>query len=373
MTFLDSLEILFSHEVPGNSKNMDNKIWLMEGLSSQRDIIQGIKAFSQKHKTCITVFASHHNERYEILAVADYSFIEPKDAEKRLKFITEIVLRHGISHIHTGRNSLWFEENRAAIEATGATLTTGAMGTDWLTLAEEKDAFTQFMEQNRLPVVPSWRINSLAELQAHLASPPFSDSPVCVKPVTGIYGMGFWRFDENASPMELFNHPENRIVTPQQYIAAASASDSFKPLVLMPYLPGPEYSVDILADNGDILAAVGRRKEGAIQYLVNEGAAFELACSCARAMRADGLVNVQTRNDSQGNPVLLETNMRPSGGIGYTRHSGVNLSGLFAAYKLGMMTKKEVIESANSSFSPVAVRTVTDAIAYPSSLSNRLN
>ncbi|PKD78415.1 ATP-grasp domain-containing protein, partial [Escherichia coli] len=107
----------------------------------------------------------------------------------------------------------------------------------------------------------------------------------------------------------------------------------------MPYLPGPEFSVDILADKGEILAAVGRRKEGAIQYLVNEGSAWELACDCARVMKADGLVNVQTRNDVNGNPVLLETNMRPSGGVGYTLHSGVNLPGLFAAFKLGLMSE----------------------------------
>ena len=81
--------------------------------------------------------------------------------------------------------------------------------------------------------------------------------------------------------MAVFNHPEHRLVSPQQYIAAASAAESFKPLVLMPYLPGPEFSVDILADKGEILAAVGRRKEGVIQYLVNEGSARELACDCA--------------------------------------------------------------------------------------------
>lgn len=178
------------------------------------------------------------------------------------------------------------------------------------------------MEQKGLPVVPSWRVNTLAELKTHLASPPFTDSPVCVKPVTGIYGMGFWRFDDSASPMAVFNHPEHRLVSPQQYIAAASAAESFKPLVLMPYLPGPEFSVDILADKGEILAAVGRRKEGAIQYLVNEGSARELACDCARVMKADGLVNVQTRNDVNGNPVLLETNMRPSGGGLYPSQRG---------------------------------------------------
>ena len=185
--------------------------------------------------------------------------------------------------------------------------------------------------------------------------------------------MGFWRFDDNASPMAVFNHPDHRIVTPQQYVAAASACESFEPLVLMPYLPGPEFSVDILADKGEILAAVGRRKEGAIQYLVNEGCAFELACSCARLMKADGLVNVQTRNDIHGKPMLLETNMRPSGGVGYTLHSGVNLPGLFATFKLGLMTKDAVVQSAKNAFSSVAVRSITDVIVYPQSLTNRLN
>lgn len=317
----------------------------MEGLSSQRDIIQGVNEFARKNKFGITIFASHRNERNEILSVADYSLTEPEDPQKRLQFIQETIQNHGIHHIHTGRHSQWFEEHRTAIESTGATLTTGATGVDWLTLADEKVTFAQFMVQNGLPVVPSWRVNNLAELKAHLLTPPFSDSPPCVKPVTGIYGMGFWRFDDNASSMDVFNHPEHRLVSPQQYIAAVSASESFNPLVLMPYLPGPEFSVDILANKGEILAAVGRRKEEAIQYLVNEGSAWELACDCARVMKADGLVNVQTRNDVHGNPVLLETNMRPSGGVGYTHHSGVNLPGLFAAFKLGLTSEDAVIQT----------------------------
>ena len=90
-------------------------------------------------------------------------------------------------------------------------------------------------------------------------------------------------------------------------------------------------------------------------------------------LKADGLVNVQTRNDVNGNPVLLETNMRPSGGVGYTLHSGVNLPGLFAAFKLGLMSEDMVRQSAKNTFSPVAVRSITDVIAYPESLSNLLN
>lgn len=72
---------------------------------------------------------------------------EPEDPQKRLQFIQETIQTYGIHHIHTGRNSQWFEEHRSAIEPTGATLTTGATGVDWLTLADEKVTFAQFMEQ----------------------------------------------------------------------------------------------------------------------------------------------------------------------------------------------------------------------------------
>ncbi|EEY9062619.1 carbamoyl-phosphate synthase large chain, partial [Escherichia coli] len=53
--------------------------------------------------------------------------------------------------------------------------------------------------------------------------------------------------------------------------------------------------------------------------------------------------------------------------------SGVNLPGLFAAFKLGLMSEDMVRQSAKNTFSPVAVRSITDVIAYPESLSNLLN
>ncbi|UNK59944.1 ATP-grasp domain-containing protein [Buttiauxella ferragutiae] len=352
---------------------MSNKIWLMEGLSSQRDIIQGMKSFAGKMRTDITVYASHRNERNEILSVADFSLAEPKDAEMRLPFILSTVAEWDINAIHTGRNCLWFENHRKEIEESGVSLTTGASGPQWLEMADDKVTFAQVMEENHLPAVPSLRINSIEELQHSLSHSPFEGQQLCVKPVTGIYGMGFWRFDDNASSMDVFNYPEKRIVHPGQYIEALAGTPAFTSLVLMPYLPGPEYSVDILADKGEVLAAVARRKEGALQHLENSGEAFELACACARAMKVDGLVNVQTRNNNSGRPVLLETNMRPSGGIGYTQHSGVNLPGLFAFHKLGLMSKTEVIEMAKNDFVPATVRSVTDVIGYSTHLTNRLN
>jgi hypothetical protein len=225
------------------------------------------------------------------------------------------------------------------------------------------------METHNLPVVPSLRIDSAGALRHQLASAGDKQS-LCVKPVTGIYGMGFWRFDDNATPMSAFTYPDSRKVHPEMYLHALEQQNDFKPLVLMPYLPGPEYSIDMLVEKGQVIAAVARRKEGALQYIEQSGPAFELGKQCAQVMQADGLVNVQTRNNPQGEPILLEINMRPSGGIGYTRHSGVNLPALFVLRQLGLIDKSEAQLLATESFSPVVVRSMTDVILYNPVLDN---
>lgn len=349
---------------------MTNTIWLMEGLSSQRDLIQGIRAFANLKQTDVTVIASHRNDRHEILSQADIALIEPQEAVDRLAFILATVKKLGVKAIHTGRHAAWFEAHRAAITASGVTLTSGSLYPAMFALADDKVAYAHVMEKAGLPVVPSLRVESVDALRALIARSPFSSKALCVKPVKGIYGMGFWQFDESVSPMAQFINPDSRKVNAHVYLHALEQAGEFEPLVLMPYLPGPEYSVDMLVEDGAVLAAVGRRKEGSLQYLENHGEAFELAKACAHLMKADGLVNVQTRNSASGKPLLLEINMRPSGGIGYTRLSGVNLPGLFAFRQLGLMSQQAVLDEAERAFAPAVVRPLTEAVNYPIALAN---
>ncbi|CRG50772.1 ATP-grasp domain-containing protein [Yersinia wautersii] len=349
---------------------MKKNIWFMGGLSSQRDIISGVKNTSELHGNAIQVFASHHQHRYEILEKADVAFIEPSDLDTKMAFIRHIVKAFDIEAIHTGRSCLWFEQHRAAIEGLGVKLTTGAQCPATFALADNKVEYAAYMAQKGLPVVPSIQIASPDELREWLANPPFDTEKLCIKPVTGIYGMGFWKLDQSISAMDCFDRTDNRVVHPDLYLAALERTEKMQPMVLMPYLPGPESSVDMLVEKGKVIAAVARRKEGSVQHLHQSGAAFELAKSSAELMQADGLVNVQTRCDHHGQPLLLEINLRPSGGIGYPRHSGVNLPGLFALRQLDLMSQDEVSSQAVAHFKPVSVRAMTDALPFPAELQN---
>ncbi len=70
---------------------MKKKIWFMEGLSSQRDIILGVKSFAEKENQDIKIFSSHRNERKEILSVSDFSMIEPNNEEERLSLFIPLL------------------------------------------------------------------------------------------------------------------------------------------------------------------------------------------------------------------------------------------------------------------------------------------
>lgn len=339
---------------------MKNCIWFMGGLSSQRDILLAIMEAKIEG---LTVIASHPQNRPEILSVADYSFVEPGSGEM-LDFMAATISHYGVGLVHVGRKCAWFEMHRQEIEAMGVRLVTGARDVGTFQIADDKVRFAEFMVSSGLPVVPSIKINSAAELRSALSDQPFGDVQMCIKPVTGIYGQGFWRLDNNASMTKAITDPDSRRMHPQLYLQAIQNTD-FKPQVLMPYLPGPERSIDILIEQGEIIAAIGRKKDGPLQVMEIDGPAYNLALACATKMRADGLVNVQTRNNQYGEPLLLEINLRPSGGIGYSRFSGVSLPVLFAKYHTGLLGKGHAKNSALCSFRPNSVRVVSDVVNLP--------
>ena len=347
---------------------MINRIWFMESFSSQRDIILAVKDFAKKNHVKIEVFASHRENRKEILSTADFAIIEPSEETQRLSFITKIISQYKIDVLYAIKNALWYEQHRYEIEATGVTLITGASNIDLLKLSNNKMDFALFMEQQQLPVVPSILIDNVEQLQKNIAHPPFDK--LCIKPVHGIYGMGFWRFENNISPFRILSNPEERGIRPDIFLQLYATLEQPTAMVLMPYLYSPESSVDIFASKGEVLCAIAREKHGSKQIIRNEGVAFELACRCASAMQADGLVNVQTRNDKDGQPLLLEINMRPSGGIGNTLHSGVNLPGLMAMYHLKLLNKTQVQALYKQHFKYAEVISTSSVIQYPNNLTN---
>lgn len=283
----------------------------------------------------------------------------------RWQFVLEQAKNNNVKVLLTGRNGIDYEAQREAFDAAGIRLLTGATNVAALEAIDDKFAFMQQCHEHDIPVAEAWRFDNVAELESLLAR--HGHQPLCVKPVTGIFAQGFWRLDtdkEADARYDSFEHlyfTEEKKIHTTQFINAYANSlmvhERPIPMLLMPYLSGQEYSIDVVCEYGEVLAAVTRYKTGKIQHIGYEQAVMDVVTPLIKAFGCDGIVSVQTKADDDGQHRVLEINSRPSGGIGYTTHSGVDLTQVAFGNWLGLTAKPKLADIAQQ-IMPCQVRSI---------------
>lgn len=352
--------------------------WLAEGQSSQRDMLENLQALKSKSTTPFQVIASHRHDRPEIFEFADIIYREPSNSTvdtdtqitsepviPRWQFVLEHAQKHNVKVLLTGRNGIDYEAHREKFDAAGIRLLTGATSVAALESIDDKFAFMQHCHTHNIPVADAWRFDNAVELEALLAE--HGDQPLCVKPVVGIFAQGFWRLDTgkaDSTSYDSFEHlyfTEGKKINTAQFVSAYTNSQMVRerpiPMLLMPYLSGQEYSIDVVCEYGKVLAAVTRHKTGKIQHIGYEQSVMDVVIPLIRAFGCDGIVSVQTKADSSGQHRVLEINSRPSGGIGYTSHSGIDLTQVGFSYWLGLSERPNLKDNVQR-IEPCQIRSV---------------
>ena len=312
-------------------------IWFLEGPSSLREVLQGARAALHPE---ITVYGSHSQDRPEITSFADVALVEPLDAEKRALWALEEAIMRGIKVVMACKGLEHFEVLREQFDQAGIDLVTGVSHPQQLAI-DSKAYFTKQCQAADIPVVPGIEVDCVQSLQgAYSKFRSESDGHVCIKPVTGIFGAGFWVFDEESDPFCCLAFPDSRRISFDAYCDLYAKSTKVRPQLVMPYFTGDEVSTDIVIQDGKAISWVGRRKKGLYQEFEADGPAVDLAIRASEHFKLDGIVSVQTKDDAEGQPHLLEINLRYSGGIAYTALSGINLAGVFSCSRLGLPLPK---------------------------------
>ena len=363
--------------------------WLAEGQSSQRDMLESLQNLKSKSSAPFNIIASHRHNRPEIFEFADSVYREPSVATiddeaqettelvvPRWQFVLEHAKEHNVKVLLTGRNGVDYEAHRAAFDAAGIRLLTGATSVEALESIEDKFAFMQQCHQHNIPVADAWRFDNVAELEALLAE--HGHQPLCVKPVVGIFAQGFWRLDSGKTEDSAYDSFEHLYFTEEKKISTEQFMHAYKnslmvhnrpiPMLLMPYLSGQEYSIDVVCEYGEVLAAVTRYKTGKIQHIGYEQSVMDVVIPLIKAFGCDGIVSVQTKADDEGQHRVLEINSRPSGGIGYTTHSGVDLTQVGFGYWLGL-TDKPQLTDITQQITPCQVRSIMVSVKIEDTVS----
>ena len=214
---------------------------------------------------------------------------------------------------------------------------------DSLKIANNKARLCEFATVNGLGSPRFKKLDKLADLHTAAEALGFPTHPVVLKPDTGTGSQGVkvihnrlnpgWRLiDRNNREVEMFEV--------ERWLAELSVWPSMH---LYEYLPGVEYSVDVLCKEGEVLAHVTRLRHTSFYgmathaQVVNEPLIAELACRIIAKIGLSYVVNVQFKCDLDGNPKLMEINPRIPGTIGLTVAAGVNMPYLAIKLALGEM------------------------------------
>jgi carbamoyl-phosphate synthase large subunit len=120
----------------------------------------------------------------------------------------------------------------------------------------------------------------------------------------------------------------------------AVLGDDFPALMVMEYLPGTEYSVDVLADGERVYAVIPRERtriRSGITFEARTAAHPQLIADCkqlAQSLRLGYAFGFQFKEDAEGRPKLLECNPRVQGTMVVATFAGANV--IYGAVKLAM-------------------------------------
>ena len=164
---------------------------------------------------------------------------------------------------------------------------------------------------------------------------------LCYKPAVSVYGLGFQIVADCEPALRSLDAGDPLYISHEDARRALAGAGRFRELLLMPYLPGPERSVDCLAHDGELIRCVVRRKQQEGQRIENNPGIVTVVRRLAARFGLTNLFNVQFR-DLDGRSYLLEINTRMSGGLPFACRSGLALPYWAIRLALGTASPDEI-------------------------------
>jgi biotin carboxylase len=313
------------------------RIWFNRTYATGVHLLQQLR--DNPDERAVRLYASHTDPDSPVLTGADVVIGEPDaDAGGYGVRVLEVCERRGIQ-------VLWPTSQSIAISAVAdqlrdrGTLVISAP-TRVLELCADKAATYAVAAEAGIPVPPHHVVRTGADLMA-----AYDDLAgavgVCVKPTVGTGADGFRVLRPGRPDLAEVFGPTQPIALLADVVHALDQPGAM-PLLVMPVLPGAEFSVDVLAADGRLHAALIRRKTDDRRRvdLLDDPDVTRIVKDVVAAVGLSMLGNVQLRCDSGGRMWLLEVNARASGGLYQAASVGWNLP--WAAIRLAQGRRPEL-------------------------------
>lgn len=308
------------------------KIWFNTTLVSLREVIEMTK--NEMDPGEFEFIITHEKANTPIRRIADAWY--PEFTEKRHSTMPEGYLEWSLAFCRAHSIDafvpfIYREElstHASKFSDIGVRLVTaGDKAT--MSLLEDKPKFLARIEEIGLKGTPFRLFRNLKEFDAAWSELRDINNPeksLCMKPARGIGGRGFKIITPGWDDNEGFLSHSNFKASLSRTRDWLAASQEPQEMMLMPLMKGAEMSTDFCCWEGKLYSAVTReKKERRLQEIRPNPAHDEMVRLIVEDFNLSGLLNMQTMEDDDGVPHILEVNSRTSGGIGKTGLSGINM------------------------------------------------
>ncbi|MFD6322480.1 ATP-grasp domain-containing protein [Streptomyces sp. NPDC058442] len=308
------------------------RVWLNRTYAENVFFIDQVRR--NPHDRAVEIHATHGDPDSPVLAAADTAELEPENLSPAayVEYALAQCARRGIDvfvpRLHQGA----VVAHRAEFEAAGTALL--APPPEAVAVFHDKAIAYEAVQAIGVSVPPWWRVRSADELVRAVEELEALGYRACFKPASGAGGVGFRVITRAPFGLgQLGGFPSAQV--PLDLVVAA-VRQAEKPVdwLVMPVLEEPEVSVDCLTGTDNrVRLSVGRTKNGRRRGFTLHERWLEPARRIAEGFGLHHLSNIQFRMLGE-QPVLMDVNTRPAGGLHQLSLCGVNAP--WAAVRLAL-------------------------------------
>jgi hypothetical protein len=272
----------------------------------------------------VEIHATHGDPDSPVLAAADTADLEPEGLSPAayVEYALDQCTRRGIDVFVPRLHQEAIVAHRAEFEAAGTALL--APSVEAVAVFQDKVTAYQAAQSIGVPVPPWCRVTGEDELLAAVEELEADGHTACFKPAAGAGGVGFRVITRAPFSLDHLNGFPSPYVPLDLVVQAVREADEPVDWLVMPRLEQPEVSVDCLTGpDNRIRMAVGRTKSGRRRGFTLHEQWLEPARRLAEGFGLHFLSNIQFRMYGD-EPVLLDVNTRPAGGLHQLTLCGIN-------------------------------------------------
>ncbi|AVH55308.1 MULTISPECIES: ATP-grasp domain-containing protein [Streptomyces] len=339
------------------------RVWLNRTYAENVFFMDQLRSNPQSRP--VEIHATHGDPDSPILAAADTAAMEPEGLSPRayVEYALDQCARHDIDVFVPVLHQAAIVAHRAEFAALGTALL--APPAEAVAVFQDKATAYQAVQAVGVPVPPWWRVRTEEELLTAVEALESAGHKACFKPAAGAGGVGFRIITRSSFSLAHLGGFPSPYVPLNLVLDALRAADHPVDWLVMPLLDEPEVSVDCLTGPDDrVRMAVGRTKNGRRRGFTLHPSWIEPARLLAEAFGLHYLTNIQFRMFGD-EPVLMDVNTRPAGGLHQLSLCGVNAPWAAVRLALGEETGEMAPPFLGQDYAVVAGPRAVRAVAVP--------